>query len=359
MTKALSAVVKLDLATNYYYSGCTPNCNLYKLFFKITEKHTNNSVLRKIVRGLEYFFAYLRLLRIIKNNKYDYIHIQWLLMYKLDFIFLKQIKRRNEKIILTAHNALPHVNADKYVKELRKIYAIVDKILVHGKAIEQEMFAVFPELKGKIIIQPHGAVLQRKSMRPDYSVDKLILDRVANKELYIMFGNQFYNKGTDRLLNIWRENYLNDSQKFLVIAGRKTGEYPELEQAKKLLDHCDNVMFLDGYIDDELLEYLILHSEAILLPYRHASMSGVVFTAAEYQTTILTTKCGAIPEYLENGKDSIIVDNSEEGFAAGLKEMMLMTRDERKTFGRCLYENINTKYSWESIAKLLLERVYI
>lgn len=358
LTSSLNKFTELDLATNYYYEGNLPNGKLYKLFFRRTEKYKGNNVLRKIIRGMEYAIAYKKLIKIIRNGKYDCVHIQWLLMYKLDIVFLKKIKQLNAKVVLTAHNALPHVDAEKYLNELDCIYRIVDMILVHGEAIKQEMLSVFPLLESKITIQPHGAVLHRKIARPQYTIEPSIIEKTNNKEIYIMFGNQFYNKGTDRLLKIWRNNYINDDKKLLVIAGRRTNTYPELDHEMKHITNEDNVLFLDKYIDDELLEYLILHSEAILLPYRHASMSGVVFTAAEYQTMILTTMCGAISEYLVNGQDSILVKNTDEDFAVGLQMLMTMPHEKKVEYGKQLYKNINEKYSWDSIAQLLLKDVY-
>ena len=318
----------------------------------------DNGIFRKLLRGIEYVFAYQKILRIIKKEQYDHVHIQWLLMYKLDRIFLNKIKKLNSKIVFTAHNAVPHVEGEKFIDELRRIYDVVDIILVHGQAIKDELLLMFPELEQKIIIQPHGAVLNRKATMENYIIPADIFQKIQDKELYIMFGNQFFNKGTDRLLKIWREEYTNDSKKMLIIAGRRTNSYPELEAELSQISSDCNVLVLTGYIEEELLDYLIQQSEAILLPYRHASMSGVIFTAAEYQRTVLTTRCGAICEYLEEGNDSIVVENSDEAFSMGLKELMSLSHEERLRRGKNLYTNINSKYSWDSIAALLVDRVY-
>ena len=358
LTTALSKVHKLDLATNFHYEGARPNGTLYPIFFKTTET-MGNGIARKLYRGVEYVRAYQKLLRVIKRGKYDYVHIQWLLMYRMDQIFLKKIKKLNTKIVLTAHNALPHVDGERFVDQLREIYHTVDVILVHGEAIKEELLAVFPELEDKILIQPHGAVLNRKAVVDQYELPAEIAQKIEGKELYIMFGNQFFNKGTDRLLRIWREEYLGDPTKLLIIAGRRTNAYPELEEELAKLSERDNVLVLNGYIPEELLDCLMQRSQAILLPYRHASMSGVVFTAAEYQRMVLTTRSGAICEYLENGSDSIVVENSDRDFAAGLRELMALSPEERVARGMRLYQNINTKYSWESIVRLLCETVYL
>lgn len=357
LTTALNKTQKLDLATNFYYEGSKPNGNYYPIFFKKTEK-MSNSIFRKIYRGVEYIRAYQKLLKIIEKEKYDYIHIQWLLMYKVDRIFLKKIKELNVKVVFTAHNALPHVNGEEYVTQLKEIYEIVDVIIVHGNAIKEELLSVFPGLESKIVIQPHGAVLNRKAKPENYTIPVDVAERIQDKELYIMFGNQFFNKGTDRLLKIWKNEYLADTNKMLVIAGRRTNSYPELEEEQKNITQSNNVFIMSGYIEEELLDYLIQKSEAILLPYRHASMSGVVFTAAEYQRMVLTTRSGAICEYLEDGCDSIVVENTDSDFSVGMKKLISLSHEERINRGINLYKNINAKYSWDSIVSILNETVY-
>lgn len=357
LTYALSQRVELDLATNWYYKGEKPSGHLFRVFFKKSEY--SKGKLRKAVRGLEYMKAYSRILKMAQNGKYDYIHIQWLLMYKLDIKFLKKLNMQGNKIVLTAHNAIPHVDSQKYIDNLRIIYKLVHTIIVHGEAIKAELLSVFPEFEAKIIIQPHGAILKKKELDESVAIDESIKDRLQGKETYIMFGNQFFNKGTDRLLKIWKEDYLADSTKLLIVAGRRINDYPELDNVLENIKPDDNMLYLEGYIKDEWLDYLIINSEAVLLPYRHASMSGVVFTAAEYSKTVLTTQCGAICEYMENGKDSIIVENNDEDFRNGLYKLMMLSSEERKEYGQRLYTNINEKYSWTKIAELLTEKVYL
>lgn len=356
LTYALSKKLNVDLATNYYYEGKEPSGKLFRLFFKKSEH--SKRISRKFIRGLEYIIAYIRLFHIINKNRYEYINIQWLLQYRIDILFLRKIKKTGSKIILTAHNAVPHVDGREHISALRIIYEIVDAIIVHGEAIKGELLSVFPECNGKIIIQPHGAILHKKVLSGSITIDKSIIERIAHKESYIMFGNQFYNKGTDRLLKIWKADFINDDSKLLIIAGRRTSSYPELDEELNGIGPFENVLYLEGYINDELLEYLIINSEAVLLPYRHASMSGVVFTAAEYSKMVLTTRCGAICEYLDNDKDSIITENSDEGYRIGLHKLMLLSKEERTERGNCLYKSINDKYSWDKIAEILVDRIY-
>lgn len=357
LVNSLNDYVKLDLATNWFYRGKRPNNKTYRIFFKKSEH--SSSKFRRLIRGFEYITTYYKLLKVIHRAKYDYIHIQWLLMYRFDTWFIKKMKKENCKVVLTAHNVIPHISGEKYLRSLKKIYSIVDLILVHGESIRQELLDQFPFAECKVKIQPHGAILERKKLDSNVHVEHEIKEKMADRECYIMFGNHFFNKGTDRLLRIWRKYFSKDDRKLLIIVGRKDSKYMELEQELSLSVDSDWLLWQEGYVSDEILDYLIFHSEAVLLPYRHASMSGVIFTAAEYSKAVLCTDVGALHEYLENGIDSIVIENSEKAFAEGLVELSKMGVEKRKQMGEKLYYNINKKYSWNKIAEYLIENVYV
>ena len=111
LVSGLSRHENVTLMSNYYYSH--PNNEKYKFiktFFKISED-MKDSIFRKVIRGIEYIIGYIKILIFLRKNDIDIVHINWLLFYKLDNIFLKLIKRKNINIIYTAHNAVPHINS--------------------------------------------------------------------------------------------------------------------------------------------------------------------------------------------------------------------------------------------------------
>ena len=136
LCSGLSNLVELDLFTNYYYRNTSGmNYKIESIFFKQSED-MKKGMKRNIIRSLEYIRSYWKIVNVLEKGEYDIIHIQWLLLYKFDKHFLKKIKKRCKKLILTAHNVIPHVNGDKYIKTLREIYGIFDLIVLHGEGIK-------------------------------------------------------------------------------------------------------------------------------------------------------------------------------------------------------------------------------
>ena len=155
----LSTKTELTVFTNKYFEDQTNVCqDIHRVFFGLSENMKQGKI-RKIIRGIEYLFAYQHIINYIKKEHFDIVHINWLLRYPIDIKNLKKIKKLNVKLIYTAHNVLPHTNGESSKNELEEIYSIVDRIIVHGENIKEEMVTLFPNTAEKIYVQKHGAIL--------------------------------------------------------------------------------------------------------------------------------------------------------------------------------------------------------
>ena len=357
--KGMNEYVELDFAANYFYKGEMPNGEFFPVFFSKSE-HMENGFKRKILRGLEYIDAWKKIIAISKKKKYDVIHVHWLLFYKLDSIFLKKIRHYTNRLVLTAHNVLPHNNGEKFLFDLRMIYKSFDKILVHGNAIRDEFLSYFPEMCEKVSVQYHGEYYQQDTHYEEVEQkDYLIIKAFINEyeRILIMFGRQFYNKGTDRLIRIWRENFSNEKAGLLIV-GRSDSDYPEFNDEISKLESIKNVLVLNHFVNDNALNYAIHSSSIILLPYRHASMSGVIYTAAAFSKPVLCTCSGALAEYLEDKKDSIVCGTDDKELLNAMKTFFEYSTGELYAMGKNLSKNIHEKYAWSIITKQLVESIY-
>lgn len=359
---SMNRLINLDYVSNYYYKGVNPNGKLFRIFFKNTE-NMSESVRRTILRGIEYIVAWNKIIKIINANEYDIIHIHWLLFYKVDIVFLEKLRKimGTKKIILTAHNVIPHINGERKIEILKKVYSYFDYILVHGEAIRDEFVEIFPEFRNKIKVQYHGVYLgQGTSIRLSiYNDKKSEIDRLRMKynKIFIMYGYHYFNKGTDRLIRIWKENYL-DKDALLLVVGKKDSVYLELEEIVQQIKSTDNIIYIQGYLEEDILNYYINISDCVIVPYRHASMSGVVFTAATFKKMVICTKAGAISEYIEDQKDGLVcgIENEELNMAIG--KAMEMSNVEMKMMGENLFKNIYSKFSWQVISNNVVKNIY-
>ena len=332
---------------------------VYKWFFKFSQ-NIKRSIFRKYLRGVEYIVAWIRILLLLKRNKPDILHINWLLMYGLDILFLKIAKHYVGKIVYTAHNILPHVNGGSYYEKMARIYNIVDNIVVHGKAIKREFKELYPNIENKVMVMYHGANL--KVQCPDCSNEtkRLFLHKFNKMQpinrIFIFFGHIFFEKGVDRIISNFNKISISKDDLFIIM-GREDEEKALAKQRNEIFKN-NNILFLSGYVSKDILDVAIKISNFVVMPYRHASMSGVIFTCAEYRKPVVVTNVGAIPEYLENSIDSLIVENDDISIINGINKMLRTDKETLEVMGNKLTENIMTKFSWSNSVNVLVNEIY-
>ncbi len=352
ISSGLAKKCQLTLATNYYYESTTnAEYEINRLFFKESEL-MESGLKRTIIRGLEYIEAYRKIISIVKKSNYDVIEIEWLLSYKLDILFIKILKKY-AKVFYKAHNVIPHEHGERKIKDLKKIYSCVDYIILHGNAIKEEFQLIFPHISSeKIIIQRHGTYINKKT---SYDLEKIkpeIIESVKNYErIYIFFGSIFYNKGVDRLIHVWREAKINNA--LLVIAGKVVSDYNEIWKNMNEIKNTKNLLLINEYVDNNTLNYLIEKSNAVFITYRHASMSGVVFTAAEFNKVILCTDTGSMKEYFVHGENGFLCDNDEAAILKMIRHINELSDEKLRDMGKKLNSYITENFSWENIGDVL------
>lgn len=355
--KACILRTNTKLVTKYWIDS--NDGNIYRWFFKHTDKKEHN-YFRRIERGIEYIYTYLKILRLIKREKFEVVHIHWALIPIVDCYFFRRIKSLGCRLVYTAHDVIPHVNAKKSIKQYGKLYSIPDKIIVHGKGCENEMHEFYPEVSDKLYIQYHGCY--EKSLINEevfFNYGEIVKRINSNKgRVFSFIGQIFYNKGTDRVLKYWLENN-KESNDLLIVAGRVFQMYPEL---KNLLDEtvkAKNIIYYPHYLPKSLHDYLYSSSDIIILPYRHASMSGVLFSAAQFDKTVLCTNEGSISEYIFDTNNAYLVANKKDEFENKLNYIINnVTKEQLHIQGKNFSNDIYNKCSWDVILNGVIEACY-
>ena len=358
LCEGLSKVVDTTLISAFHESRKSSRYRIIPIFFKRSDMIKKRGKLRSVIRGLEYIVDYLKVLRHVKNEKYDVIHVEWALSYKIDVFFDKALKKYCSKMVYTAHNVIPHINGEKYIPSLKKLHKNFDAIIVHGEAIRQEYLTIFPEDEGKVFIQRHGVHVTQKTIYNPDNVDKDLISFLEgiknNGKIIACVGVVYYNKGTDRVIKYWKEEEKTSDNK-LIVAGKVTATYEELEEAIDELP--DNVMFLPRYLNDDEYAYVLSKADIVTIPYRDASMSGIVYSAAAFSKPIVYTNTGSLNEYVGDDGGFVTV-NSDEGFALELGKAIALNNSILEAHGLELHERIYLNFNWDEISSRLVKDVY-
>ena len=331
---------------------------LKKIFYPISQK-MGEGILRKIIRGCEYIWAYIYLLIYTRINRFDSIHIEWPIVYGADKVFFKLLKKNTKLFTLKAHNVLPHSTGNSLVEIFRELYAIPDKIILHGEGMKSEFLSLFPEYESKVVMQRHGIYTGHDISFLEELVDMKIKERINSyKRIYLFCGRIDEDKGVDRLVRIWKDE-LDKGNSLLVIAGKVASGYSTFSEVEVMIESCNHILYQPGYIEDNLLNYLLSKAALIIMPYKQGSMSGVAFTASEFSKPILTTRFGSIEEYVLDGQTGYVVENEDLCIASKLAEIDNSVADEDlKLLGARMHSYFEENYQWNHIAEKLYNEVY-
>lgn len=326
-------------------------------FFKKSDK-MKKGFWRKIVRFFEYYQGYKKLLKYVKKEKVDVLHFQWLRCHFLDCLFIKKISKNVSRKIYTSHDVFDHVKGKKEVKSNKKIHALFDAIIVHGETIKKEYLEFYPEDEQKLFVQYHGVYADQKKRIIDSEVSNSINEFLTRKHnvVVVFLGHIFYNKGPDRLLKYWIEKQ-KETDNLLLVAGNIRESYTEFDELNKEANSQGNILVVPRFVNDSEFAFIMENATIVALPYRHASMSGVLFSAANFSKSVLFTTSGSLSEYI-NSNYCFECNNDYNSFSIEMDKLLSCDVNFLLNLGNKFGSDITSRFSWESIAYHLFKDIY-
>ncbi|UZO81863.1 glycosyltransferase family 4 protein [Aquimarina sp. ERC-38] len=345
---------KVDLICNKNYPFSSDNYVIKRFFFNYTQNFKKSKI-RTYLRGLEYFYNWIKVLLYLYEKKPSTLHIIWLLHYRIDRFFLKILQLFFNKIVIvyTAHNVIPHNATPIQIKHLKQIYSKFDTIIVHGTYLKKKLLEIFPRIdNSNIIISKHG--IKKELKNEEGSIDISIKEFLSqkNKKIVLFLGLLNYNKGVDLLYKQWI--HLKKDNVLLVIAGQKNSAYRELANIEHQISSDKTVLYLPKYLTNIEVSYLFKNCHCVLLPYRHGSVSGVLFDASFHKKPTFSTNFGAIRDYIIDNKTGFVSFKGSEGIKELLRIINDLSINDLENMGKNAFVHFKENYDWDNICQKLL-----
>lgn len=357
---ALCEALFKNLSKNDYLKLFAANIDSSKIecpskkMLSLVPKSLQNSR-NKIKRGvkiLEGIVNYLYLIIYVLFRRVNVLHFQWLPFLEvcsIEKVFLKLIRLVSPKtqIVLTVHNLYPHNFSDKrkegYRKRFDGVKNLIDTFVLHLECSKTEFCEKFDVNPNKVEVIHHGIFVPK-------NVD--VVPHVRGEKLnLIMYGNQSYYKGTDIFVDAL--NLLSEKSKQKVhatIVGKiDNGFYQELKQKTDDLD----VEWIPEFVPDDVLYKKIMESDAIVIPYREISQSGVLLLALSFKRMIIASDLLSFKETLAGFGDEMFFEKGNAKNLAKTIETFLNQSAKLENFVFSI-ENMLDRYSWENIAQKYL-----
>ena len=159
-------------------------------------------------------------------------------------------------------------------------------------------------------------------------------------------------KGLDLLLKAWKE--WNPQGRKLLIAGEFYASREKYLSLIEQLGLSDRVVLHDRFIPDEDVRCYFSAADALVLPYRTATQSGVTQIAYNFSLPMIVTRVGGLPEIVPDGRVGIVCEPEVESIKEALERLY-----EGDTL-QCFKENFaeeRKRFSWAAMCDRL-EEVY-
>ncbi len=292
-------------------------------------------------------FSYSRTVKEIKAFTPDVLIISyWMSFFAPAYAHIAKCLKKECKVITLLHNAIPHEPRffDKPLATL--LFKQSDGFVVLSENVGKELRQLCPG--AKYMVNPHPLYNHfGDKIGKEVACGKLGIDPSKNNLLF--FGLIRDYKGLDLLIDAMDK--LGDKYQ-LIIAGEAYGDFSKYTLQIEASRAKERILVYNNYISDNEIPVFFSAADALILPYRSATQSGVVSVAYHYDLPMLSTPVGDFSQSIAQPSTGIVVDDvSSEAIAKGINE--LFSENNRSLFAVNIQKE-KAALSWETLVKKLL-----
>ena len=292
-----------------------------------------------VIRTVNYF--HMLFICKLQTSEYQAINFQWSVMPALDqYMFLLFRK----KLVFTLHNDVPHNFKKTTYEPFRKICKIASKIIFVSESTKKKFVESYGiEFNSKLNVFQHGAM----PFLPSVPANKEKLD--VTSEL-VFCGTVKDYKGVDLLYNhadVFKKHGFN-----IKVFGKF-----DLEMLETKADLLSKEIFVkDEFLDSfELQEMFKKTDICLILPYKRATQSGVMYNAIFYCVPFICSDTGEMSEVLKSfGLEGLVFQRDSQD---SLEKSLLYLRTNQP-FIQARLEKVRNKFDWQ-YPKVYVAQAYI
>ncbi|MBI1192079.1 MAG: glycosyltransferase [Bacteroidetes bacterium] len=257
--------------------------------------------------------------------------------------------RAETRVVSVLDNVLPHERRFFDLPLTRRFLQRNDGFVVMSESVEKDLNqfrAEAPRLFHRHPVYDHfGEAMDRAEARR-------ALGLKPDEKLLLFYGFIRAYKGLDLLLDAFDQ--LSGPYR-LMIAGEAYEPFAPYAARIKASPHALAIEVRERYIPDEETRLLFSAADACVLPYHHATQSGIALIAYQFRLPLLATDVGGFKEYITDGVNGILVPPGDKGaLARGIARYFEQGGYDH--FSPAL-SKLRQQLSWEHLGKSLTEFV--
>ena len=293
------------------------------------------------------FFAYFKLLKLVRKNDYDILHYFFSMPTGL-LIFLPGKHRKIPYIVSLRGSDVPHYDCFNRRLELihslltpltKRIWTNAKAVVALSKSLRQTALETDPTQQIHII----GNGINTEIFKP------LVLDNTSKSLRLVTVCRLLERKGIQYVLAAMAE--LSNPNISLKIVG--LGNYEtELRQLCKHYS-LESVVSFHGYCVNEELPHIFRDSDVFILTSLAESFGIVFLEAMSCALPIIGGRTGGIPGIISEENGILVEPTDVDDIKKAILKLMLQP-ELRKEMGQRNRQKMIDQYSWRHIADMYL-----
>ncbi|AIM36463.1 glycosyl transferase family 1 [Sphingobacterium sp. ML3W] len=296
-------------------------------------------------------FNWIKIGRELKKAKYDLLIVRfWMPFFGPCLGTIQRIVRQNNhtKVVCIADNIIPHEQriGDKILAQY--FLNAVDGCVTMSQSVLEDLSKINPHIPA--IYSPHplydnyGPAIGLEQARAQLNIP-------LSEKVVLFFGFIRQYKGLDILLEALGKPEIKNLNVKLLLAGEFYGDeayYQDLIQKYHLQDR---IYLHTSFIPNDEVGRYFCAADAVVLPYRTATQSGITQVAYHYDVPMIVTRVGGLPELVHDEVVGLVVEPTAEEVAKGI---IAFYQDDRSRLFRENMKEEKKKYSWDTFGEEIL-----
>ena len=338
------AGVDVELVTSSFVHGEVAEPRGYRVaesFYRRSSRMTSGSLARQALGLAEHVPGMLGARR--RADGADVVHYQWLTLPGVDAALLPKAPAK----VWTAHGFLRGSGSGgpRGLKASLRALERMDAVVALSEYGAGRLAEAGIE-REKIEVIPHGAFeylveLPERPLPPELEG--------ASGPVILLFGLIRPYKGADVLLRAFAEMEADDAEVW--IAGRPLG-VDVADLRRQAASVGGTVRIVDRFVSDSEVPALMRRADVVVLPYRDAEQSGVLYTALAFGKAIVASQVGGFPEVAAAGEGETLrlVPPGDPVALAEALDAVVRDPAERARLEAAAQAAARGPYSWDAIA---------
>lgn len=328
---------EVELLTSRFLYGPVPEPAGYRVrecFYRRSAERGLDVPARRALKAAEHLGDMHRLRSALSA---DVVHYQWLTMPALDAHLLPPRRPR----LLTAHYVLPPEPSRRQVAAARRLFSRMDAVVAHSEHGAARLRDEVGLDSSRVRVIPHGA-FDYLTRLPEEKPLPAELEG-AEGPVILFFGLLRPYKGLDLLL----ESFAQVEAAELWIVGNPRMDVAHLRVSARAAP--GRVRFVTRFIEDAEIAAIFRRADLLVLPYRDAEQSGVLYTGLAFGKPMVLSAVGGFPEIATTGA-ARLVPPGDAGALAGALHELIADPAARYRLAVAAQAAAAGPYSWDAVA---------